>query len=154
MASPVPYASFHVADFGRGINDFLDTCSAVKSEFEEKDLQYLVCCIRDKLIEAIENTPLHSASHPFNRYMNPDEDDAKSISNLAHDLMPRFQTSRERSLLTSFFHSGGANREVLDEIIDQYFIYASGVLGLQSDCDDDDDDSEGTYDPNNTDNDD
>ena len=101
--------------------------------------QYIV-----KMLKRNYHLPLHDPYHPFKRYGNtdPSEGEHENLNRLAADAMNEIQSYRLRSAVRSFFHSDGAGRESVEELLDQFWIYSATSQGMNVEDDDENDEEE------------
>lgn len=113
------------------LNEFLDTLSDFVDSFKDSDgssnaYAMVAEYIKEELIRDRE-LPVDDPNHPFQKYATDSK--AENIRNLARTTMGRCQQNPElRSAVHSFFHSGGACRDELDELIEEYYRFADFIM--------------------------
>lgn len=97
-----------------------------------------------KMLMRNHHLPRDDPFHPFKRYGNTDESEGEyaNLNRLAADAMNEIQAHRLRSAVSSFFHSEGAGRESVEELLDQFWIYSATSQGVSVEDDEDDSDDE------------
>jgi hypothetical protein len=128
------------------LNTFLNAGQDFMSEYSgDKDYTLVARRIMKRLLYSIGENFV-DAYHPFQKYASP-ENVSANIKRLAVDIMTESQEHRIRSVVVSFFHSGGANRDALEDLLMVFWHHSDVCLDRvdtddDSDDDDDDDDDE------------
>lgn len=101
-----------------------------------------------KMLMRNHHLPLDDSFHPFKRYGNTDESEGEyaNLNRLAADAMNEIQAQWLRNAVRSFFHSEGAGRESVEELLDHFWIYSATSQGVS--VEDDDNDDEAAESPN------
>jgi len=119
--------NFAITD-GVSFNKFLDIAHDFCREYEDSATYTRVAkAIVRTLMEDIY-LPLDHPHHPFTLYAE-EEVHSPNVSRLKHAVMAQFAAgSAARSAVTSFFHSGGSQREALDELLEEYYNFVEAQL--------------------------
>lgn len=138
-------------EHGKVLNEFIDCGELFVKEAAEVGPEYnMVAKIIVESLLRRTDLDLADPAHPFNVYAT--EHPSRNIRQLANTLMDKVQgNARERSAVVSFFASGGANRDMLNDLLESYYEFADCVT--EGSCDgeeeeDDDSSSESSYDNN------
>ena len=112
------------------------------SEIGENDPFVEVAKYIVKMLKRNHHLPRDDPYHPFKRYGNTDasEGEHANLNRLAADAMNEIQAHRLRNAVRSFFHSEGAGRESVEELLDQFWIYSATSQGVTVEDDDENDD--------------
>lgn len=132
-------------EHGKVLNEFINCGELFVKESEEIGAEYaMVAKIIVECLLRRSELDLSDPQHPFNVYAT--EHPSRNIRQLANTIMDKVQgNARERSAVVSFFAGGGANRDMLMDLLESYYEFADSVTEGSSDgesCDDDDDDDD------------
>lgn len=136
-----PYFDSHA--FSVGLNEFLDKSTEIINEFNDHaEMRAVAQQISARLMGG-HDLPIGHESHPFTLYGNLAIPYHANLRNLCTQIMADFADRPViRSYVVSFFHSGGINREVLEELFDSFFDWVEESTLAPSQEDEDDDESE------------
>ena len=135
-----PFAEFDSGqiDFGIGLNTFMEESSEIIARFSDsRRHRRVLCVVREELL-ATKGVNLNHHAHPFNLYTTVNKTENSALRALSQAICEMFQERRERDAVVSLFHSSGAYRDELMELLDSYWEYMDTCLGL------DDSDSDGS----------
>lgn len=137
-------------EHGKVLNEFINCGELFVKEAADLGSEYTMVAkvIVECLLRRTE-LDLTDPAHPFNVYAT--EHPSRNIRQLANTIMDKVQgNARERSAVVSFFASGGANRDMLMDLLESYYEFADSVTEGSCDGDscDDDSSSETSYDNN------
>ena len=122
-SSETPHAggNFDSHAFNVGLNEFMDYTSEAVKEFDNHvEMRRVANQIVSRLLTH-HDVPLSDARHPFNKFATPSLTDFENKRRLAHIIMADFaHAPSTRAYVVSFFHSGGCNREWMDELFDEF----------------------------------
>jgi hypothetical protein len=134
----MPY--IHHADNGRILNEFMDRLSEFKQTFVNDGRAYRT--VAAHIVDALSanwHLETENPNHPFAMYATDDE--VANFRNLSNVIRPLCaNNAEERGVVVSFFHSGGANHEDLEELLDDFSDFADCINHPEEDGDDEDDD--------------
>ena len=121
-------------EYSVGLNEFMDYSTEAMHDFDDHSLMKAVA---EKIVWRLlkgRDLPISDTGHPFNLYADPSLTIQDSFRRLAHHLMSDFsQSAPHRSYVVSFFHSGGCNREWLEELMDEFDDWAERTTSPESD---------------------
>ncbi len=141
-------------EYGKVLNEFIDCGELFVKEAQEIGPAYskVAAIIVESLLRRSE-LDLSDPEHPFNKYAT--EHPSRNLRTLSNVLMDRVQGNQtERSAVVSYFHSGGANRDALNDLLEAYYEFADTVTegstidGSEDGEEDDDEESEYENNPN------
>ena len=132
-------------EYSVGLNEFMDYSTEAMHDFDDHSLMKAVA---EKIVWRLlkgRDLPISDTGHPFNLYADPALTTQETLRRLAHHIMTDFsQSTSHRSYVVSFFHSGGCNREWLEELMDEFDDWAHRTTSAEeeqspssSDSDDD-----------------
>ena len=140
---PAPYdgCDFDSHAFSVGLNEFMDSSTEALKEFDDHaEMRTVATQIVSRLLKH-HDVPLSDPRHPFNNYAKPTLSDFENKRRLAHVIMADFaQSPSIRSYVVSFFHSGGCNREWMEELFDEFLEWADDSTDGPAQSGDDSDD--------------
>jgi hypothetical protein len=139
LPPPAPYFDAHA--FSVGLNEFLDKSTEIINEFNDHAEMRAVAQQVSVRLMAGHDLPIGHESHPFTLYGNLDITYWANLRNLCTQIMADFaDRPLIRSYVVSFFHSGGINREVLEELFDSFYEWLEDSTVAPSQEDEDEDD--------------
>jgi hypothetical protein len=128
-------------EYGKWYNQWLDTASEFKKGYRDhQNLHRVATAIIDRVESGLklpESDPMHS----FARYGSYDKTIVANLATLAQDIMAEFQNPHLRQYVVSFFHSGGANHEELEDLFDLFTEFCDHAV-IRDPEDESDDESE------------
>jgi len=134
-----PYFDSHA--FSVGLNEFLDKSTEIINEFNDHAEMRAVAQQISVRLMAGHDLPIGHESHPFTLYGNLDITYWANLRNLCTQIMADFADRPViRSYVVSFFHSGGINREVMEELFDSFYEWLEEATVPPSQEDEDEDD--------------
>jgi hypothetical protein len=112
-------------------NVFLDQASEFVSAYKEEavgnDDAFVVVAthIVDMLTRNL-HLPKIDPLHPFNRYGQIDDDDGEygNINRMGNDIMIEIQEQHLRNTVVSFFHSNGAGRGDVEDLLEYFWDFS------------------------------
>lgn len=148
-AAPYDGYYFNTHAFSVGLNEFMDSSTDALKEFDDHpEMKTVATQIVTRLLQH-HDVPLSDSRHPFNKYARPTLTDFENRRRLALLIMADFSQSPSiRSYVVSFFHSGGCNREWMEELFDEFLEWVEESTdepsqpSQESESDDSDSDSE------------
>jgi hypothetical protein len=114
-------------EHGKVLNQFIDCGELFVKEARDIGPAYskVAAIIVESLLRRTE-LELTDPEHPFNKYAT--EHPHRNLRTLSNVLMDKVQGNHaERSAVVSYFHSGGANRDALDDLLEAYYEFADTV---------------------------
>lgn len=128
-----PFAEFARVqiDFGTGLNSFMEESSEIIARFSDsRRHRRVLCAVRDELL-ATKGLHLSHYAHPFNLYTTVNKSETAALRAISQAICGMFQERRDRDAVVSLFHSSGAYRDDLMELLDGYWEYMDTCLGLE-----------------------
>ena len=130
-------------------NIFLDRAAEFMDAYREdavpNDDPFVTVAQRivDRLTQCLA-LPIDDPQHPIERYGQIDDDEGEyaNINRLGQDIMAEIQEPRLRRIVVSFFHSNGAGRDDVEELLEHYWQYSAACHGLVVEEDDEDQNNE------------
>lgn len=114
--------------FSVALNIWLDTASEFRKKFTDNRLMAAAAnAITQTLVQGL-HLPHDDPLHPFNKYTDEEESMEVCLSRLRADVRNSISESSVRGYVSSFFGSGGVNRESMDELWVAYDNFAFDSL--------------------------
>ena len=110
--------------YSRQLNIWRDEAAEFRRKFaDHREMGIVAAAITDTLSGGLEQ-PTDSPEHPFNRYADEDLDWAPLMERLRLDVRNKLESNRLRGYTSSFFATGGVNREAFDELFEAFDAFA------------------------------
>jgi hypothetical protein len=110
--------------FSRQLNIWRDEAAEFRRKFaDHREMGIVAAAITDTLSAGLD-LPTDMPEHPFNRYADEDLDWSPLMERLRNEVRNKLETSRLRGYATSFFATGGVNREAFEELFEAFDAFA------------------------------
>lgn len=120
---------------GLSLNEFMDVGEAFVRDYDDAPVYRNVAHAIFTLLLEGRDLPYDNPNHPF-RLFAEDGTHRDNVYRLAQTIMGQFSSPQhraERSAVKAFFHSSGSQRDVLEELMDDYYEFVDSTLEKDDD---------------------
>jgi hypothetical protein len=102
-------------------------CDTMLNDYSGEPEYINVCQAMINALTSNMDLPLTNPEHPFNLYAEPDSYDG-NVERLRSFVYVSVRPGFERQLVQAFFHPNGSQRDVLDQLLNEYYDFVDESL--------------------------